>query len=135
MLKSHYRPQRSCEGYVYTRVCQSFCSLGGSAIPACIPGGIPACLAAGGSAPRGCLLSGGCLLPEGSATGRCLLPGGACSWRGLLWGVACSQRGVPAPGGCMETPPNQTATVADGEHPTGMHSCLNSVFPLCLRIF
>ena len=25
----HYRPQRSCEGYVFTPVCQSFCSQGG----------------------------------------------------------------------------------------------------------
>ena len=24
-----------------------------------------------------------------------------------------------------DTPPPQTATVADGTHPTGMHSCLN----------
>ena len=44
----------------------------------------------------------------------------------LLWG-ACSG-GVPAPGGAcsqggVETPRKQTATVADGTHPTGMHSC------------
>ena len=26
---SSYRPQRSCEGYVFTPVCQSFCSRGG----------------------------------------------------------------------------------------------------------
>ena len=39
-----YRPQRSCEGYVFTGVCLS--TVGG-AIPACMAGGIPACLAAG----------------------------------------------------------------------------------------
>ena len=35
-------------------------------------------------------------------------------------------RGVPAPRGGVETPPprKQTATVADGTHPTGMHSYL-----------
>ena len=52
---------------------------------------------------------------------------------GLLrgWG-ACSQgvcsEGVPVPGGagipaCTEAdPPGETATAADGTHPTGMHS-------------
>ena len=49
----YYRPQRSCEGYVFTGVCDSV-HKGGGAIPACIAGGIPACLAAGG-----CLLRGG----------------------------------------------------------------------------
>ena len=31
-----YRPQRSCEGYVFTPVCQSFCSQGG--LPQCMLG-------------------------------------------------------------------------------------------------
>ena len=76
---NNYRPQRSCEGYVFTRVCHSIHSGGGGgAIPACIADGIPACLAAGG-----CLLRGG-----------------------------------------VETSQKQTATVADGMHPTGMHSYL-----------
>ena len=60
----------------------------GGAIPACIAGGIPACLAA-----RGCLLGGG---------------------------VAC---GDPSPR-------KQTATVADGTHPTGMHSCFKDFYRL-----
>ena len=35
-----------CEGYVFTRVCQSFCSGGGEGgVPACSAGGIPAYLA------------------------------------------------------------------------------------------
>ena len=58
---------------------------------------------------------GGCLVPRG-----CLIPGGA--WSG---------EGVSAPGGvripaCTEAdppPPGETATAADGTHPTGMHSC------------
>ena len=28
-LMDNYRPQRSCEGYAFTPVCQSFCSQGG----------------------------------------------------------------------------------------------------------
>ena len=56
------------------------------------------------------------------ALGGCLLPGGgACSW------------GVPAPGGCGGDPPDQqTATVADGMHPTGMQSCLTLL--LCYQL-
>ena len=45
-----------CKGYVFTPVCQSFCSQGGVGIPACIASGIPACLAAVGvsrSTPSG----------------------------------------------------------------------------------
>ena len=45
----YYRPQRSCEGYVFTGVCLS---------------------TGGGSAPRGSVCSGGCLVQGG------LLPGG-----------------------------------------------------------
>ena len=70
------------------------------AIPACIAGGIPACPAAGG------VCSWGVPAPGGSAPG----------------GLPC--RG-PAPGRGVEAPRKQTATVADGTHPTGMHSCLH----------
>ena len=73
----------------------------GHAIPVCIAGGIPACLATG-----------------------------------LQWGVPACSGGVPALGGSgprgrglvlggMWRPPRkQTATVVDGTHPTGMHSCM-----------
>ena len=45
--------------------------------------------------------------------------GGGCSQGCLLW-----WGGGSAPRGRCETPPRkQTATVADGTHPTGMHSC------------
>ena len=118
----YYRPQRSCEGSVFTRVCQSFCSQGeGLCYPSmhcrwypsmpCSRGcAIPACLAAGwGGLLRGGLLQGGCLLWWSGRSAR----------GGLLLGG-------PASGGCGDpTPPSrkQTATVADGTHPTGMHSC------------
>ena len=72
------------------------------AIPACIVGGILACLAAG--------LQGG-----GPGPG-----GGGWSREGLLWGV-CSQ-GVCSWGGAWWRPP-WTATAAGGTHATGMHSC------------
>ena len=87
--RSYYRPQRSCEGYVFTRVCNSVHG-GGVAIPACIAGGIPACLAAG--------------------------------LQGRGGGVACSGRYLLR-AGVWRPPRRQTATVADGTYPTGMHSC------------
>ena len=66
-----------------------------------------------------------------------LQQGGGCS-RGVCSRGVCSQgecllQGVPAQGwgllrGGVETPPfqKQTATVADGTHPTGMHSCIET---------
>ena len=68
---------------------------------------IPAFLQQGGLLLRG-LLQGGCSggsALEGSAPGGGLLPGGV--WR---------------------PPRKQTATVADGTLPTGMHSCFSSKF-------
>ena len=89
-----------------TKLRRCVCGHGGGGIPACLAGGIPACLAAGlrgGVVSQHALqqVSRGCLLPGG---------GGACSWQGV-W-----RR--PSP------PGQQTATVADGTHPTGMHSCV-----------
>ena len=89
----NYRPQRSCEDYVFTRVCHSVHG-GGGGIPACIVGGIPACLAARG-----------CAIPACLAVGVVPAPGG------LLGG------------GVWRSPRKQTASIADGTHPTGMHSC------------
>ena len=81
--------------------------------------------------PRGVPGPGGCLV-----LGGCLVPGGAWSPGGgyLVQGV--SSRGVSAQGGCLilgglvsqhalrqTPPPGETATAADGTHPTGMHSC------------
>ena len=33
---------------------------------------------------------------------------------------------------CIPPPPQQMATVVDGMHPTGMHSCFFLAFPLIL---
>ena len=116
-----YRPQRSCEGYVFTRV---FDSVHGGCYPSmpcsrgvCYPSmhcrWYPSMTCSRGSLLLGgLLLGGGVSAPVGSAPGGCLLQ------RCLLWGGACFR------GGCGDPPQKQTATVADGTHPTGMHSCL-----------
>ena len=57
-----------CEGYVFTRVCQSFCSWGG--VRGCGAGGW-ACMVAGGHA----WLRGACVVVGG---GACVIAGGAC---------------------------------------------------------
>ena len=84
------------------------------------------------------MFSQACVCPQGEG---CLVPGGgAWSRRGVSGpgGVPALGRGVPAPAGsapagsapgggipaCTEAdPPAETATAADGTHPTGMHSC------------
>ena len=118
----YYHLQLSCKGYVFTHVCHSV--HGG--------GAIPACLAAGGSAPGGCLVLGGLHLLQG--------------WGAWFQGVpslgVCSG-GVPAPGGllpvggggCGDPLQKQTAAVADGTHPTGMHSCFISLLHSANRKF
>ena len=69
-----------------------------------------------GGSGWGCLLPGGCLLQGGACSWGVPAPGGVYSWGCLLPG------GLPAPSG-GRPPDHQTATVADGTHPTGMHSC------------
>ena len=91
-----YRPQRSCDGYLFTPVCLS---MGGSA-----------------SVHAG--------IPHGSDTPWDQTPPGA----GTTPGPSTPQsRHYPL--GSDTTPPQQqTATVADGTHPTGMHSCFGDLF-------
>ena len=99
-------------------------------------------------AQEGCLPGGRCAGPRGVCPGGCTGPG---PWEcagpgpgGVLaqaWGVSRPRpgcRGCPGPGQggpgpgegdvCQHAlkqtpPPQQTATAADGTHPTGMHSC------------
>ena len=75
----YYRPQRSCEGYVFTGVCLS---IGGLLSQHALQVVYQHALQ---QVSRGCLLRGG------------LLPGCACSGGGLLPGGVCS--------GGVETPP------------------------------
>ena len=74
------------------------------------------CLSTGGVPGLGVPGLGGCLVHGGAWSQlRCLVPGG-----------------VPGPGGLesqraqRQTPtPGETATAADGMHPTGMYSCIH----------
>ena len=85
-----------CEGYVFTPVCQSFCSQGGGVCVvagghAWLPGGMHGC---GGV----CMVLGGCMVAGGHAwlrgcawlQGCVWLSGGMCGCEGhvLLWGHA-----------------------------------------------
>ena len=102
-----FLPQRSCKGYVFTGVYDSV-NRGGEGVPG----------------PRrgvhgpgvGCLVLGGVWL-WGGAWSRGRVPG--------------PRGGVPGPGGLVfqhalrQTPLRETATAADGTHPTGMHSYSN----------
>ena len=102
MKSNYYRPQRSCEGYVFTRVCDSV-HRGGVLSQHALQVVSQHALQQGEVCSGGVPARGGvCLLEGGSA------PGGTCSG------------GV---GGGGRPPRKQTATVADGTHPTGMHSC------------
>ena len=119
-----YRPQRSWGKVIFSQasVCDSV-HRGGVAIPACIAGGIQACLAAG---LGGWYPSMRCRFPGPQPTGKFRAiwsrptakgevegdlfqvhtQGG--SWGGSGWGGVCSWgwgwclvQGVPAPGGCL----------------------------------
>ena len=94
----YYRPQRSCEGYVFTGVC----------------------LSTGGVVSQHALHQ----VSRGVVSQHAWMP-----CRGGAWPRGCLFRGVPGLGGAWsrggggDTPRQQTATVADGTHPTGMYSC------------
>ena len=93
--------------YIFTSVCQEFCSRGG--------GGAVA-WSRGGSGPRGVPGPGGKGVP---GPGGCLLggsgPGGVTGPEGCLLGVVYS-------GGAWWRHPPGTATAVGGTHPTGIHS-------------
>ena len=117
MILRCYRQQRSCEGYVFTGVCLS---TGGGLLQAGVPG------------PGGCLVPG-----EGSASGGMPGPGGGVCSSGVPGPGGSAPRGVPGPGwgvvsqhALRQTPPGETATAADGTHPTGMHSCSGILFDM-----
>ena len=119
---------------VFTGMCLSMGE--GSAIPACLAGGILACLAAG-LQRVGCYPSMHCRWHSSMACsmsrgGGCLPAPGGSAPRGLPLGVCpgvCSQGSAPG-GGVWRPPPprKKTATVADGTHPTGMYSCVIRLF-------
>ena len=112
---NNYRPQRSCEGYVLTRVCHSVHGgEGGGCYPSMHCRWYPSMPFSGGSAAGGGSASGGCLLRGVAA------PGGVCSGGvPALGGVCCG--GGSAPGEGCGDPPKSRWLLAT--HPTGMHSC------------
>ena len=65
---------------------------------------------------------------RGICPGGCLLLGGC-----LLWGVPAL--GWPASGVGVWRPPQQMATVVDGMHSTGMHSCLELLLTYQMHFF
>ena len=84
--------------------CLSFCSQQGVSRPR----------SGGGD---GGVCSGGCPGPGGVCPRGCPGPGGV---QAQAWGVYPSMH--------WGRPPQQTATAADGTHPTGMHSCWRNYF-------
>ena len=109
-----YRPQRSCEGYVFTPVCQSFCSRGGVCLSACWDTTPPRT-----RHPR-------CRHPPEQTPPRTRHPPRSRHPPGTRHhhpGAGTPQRTPLGPG-----TPQQMATVADGTHPTGMHSCFFDLF-------
>ena len=112
---SHLPPANEvCEGYVFTRVCQSFCSGGGGGIPACLAG-LQAHTQGGG---WGVWLGGvsrptprGEVEGSGSGVSRGVSPGPY-----LGGGLQAHTRGVYPSMHWGRHPPQQMAT-------TGMHSC------------
>ena len=100
-----YRPQRSCEGYVFTRVCHS---VHGGEVSASVHAGI---------LPP----------PEDQAPpSRDQTPA---QDQAPPWEQA--PPGADTPGSRHPTP--ETATVADGMHPTGMHSCWSGDFAISVQ--
>ena len=119
---SCYRPQRSCEGYVLTPVCDSVCR-GGVLSQHTLQVVSQHALQ---QVSRGCLLGGGACSGRGACSG-----GGFCSRRVVCNGGFCSRwvpalgggEGVPALGGCSRGLPGGDSPKKQ-MHPTGMHSCL-----------
>ena len=102
----------------------------------CMAGGV--CMArgvymAGGHVWWGACLAGG--MHWGHAWQRHAWWG--CAWQGHAWQGLCVAGGPAWPRGCVwqwVCVAEETATSADGTHPTGMHSCIISNFRIqCVR--
>ena len=85
--------------------------------------------ASGHSVHRG----GTCLAGEGHAW-QGGMHGRGCTWQGGMHGREHAwRRGVRGRGGACVA--GETATVADGTHPTGMHSCLVLIIFSLILVF
>ena len=120
ILWGFYRPQRSCEGYVFTGVCLS--TGGGGRVPDQVHP-----RRSRHTPPRGADTH-----PPGSRPLRVSTPPGARYTPRTRYtpGTRYTPQGADPPGPgtapwdqVYPPPPWDTATAADGTHPTGMHSC------------
>ena len=100
-----YRPQRSCEGYIFTGVCLSM----GGGVSGSVHAGIP---------PPQEQTPPGTRHPPGADT----LPPPPREEQTPPW-EQTPPRSTPPRN--RHPLPRETATVADGTHPTGMHSCID----------
>ena len=107
-MKLCYHPQRNCEGYVFTGVCLS-------------TGGLVSQHALQQVSRGQCYPSMDC---RWYPSMPCCVPALGGSALGGVW-----SRGVWRP-----PPQKPMATVADGMHPTGMHSCFTISFTAIARI-
>ena len=97
---------------------------------------------AGGMHGRGHMHGRGSVHHRGHAWWGACITGSMCcrghAWhggmhvRGYAWQEHAGQLGMHGRGACMA---GETATAADGMHPTGMHSCLVMNLPLVMRLF
>ena len=46
-----------------------------------------------------------------------------CAWQGVMLVGRCAWQGLRGRGACVAWDVGDTATAADGKHPTAMHSC------------
>ena len=91
-----------------------------------------ACMVKAGMCGRGHVWQGVCMA-EGHAWQEACVAGGACVASGggihggvCVWQGACMVGRQHAwQGACMACLAEETATAADGTHPTGMHSCFS----------
>ena len=113
IIKLQLLSSASCEGYVFTRVCHS------------VHGGVVSHHALKVVSQHA--LQWGCYPSMPCSRGVCY-PSMPCS-RGVCSRGVCSGGGCLLPGVvCRDPHPRkQTATVADGTHPTGMHSCFRII--------
>ena len=121
LQQTYYRPQRSCEGYVFTGVCLS--TGGWGCLPQCM---------LGYHTPRS-------RHPPRSRPPRAdTHPPVADTPLGadILLGADTPREQKPPPGADTppeaDPPPRDTVTASDGTHPTGMHSCFRNDFA-CLQ--
>ena len=114
-----YRPQQSCEGYLFTPVCQSFCSQGGLAqcMLGCQTPSPDQASPRPGTPPVQAPPRAGTPSPLEQAPPRSRHP--------LEQAPHPSWSRHPPEQAPQHPPPPvaETATAADGTHPTGMHSC------------